>query len=296
MSGAAKKLAMTESALQASLAADVIAKVKVVDGIPGEALPDNSNVIMTSAGFNPTQVVESVLQANALHLCQTDGDCLTDELNASAIMLTDPHRFLNFPVSTILSPLESGAESEKKLTMIEGRFQKAKEKPAMLANIRAHLENLKKNESVISDVGLIADEMFTNAVFNAPFVDPKTGHNPGIDRDDETVQMSAQNFGDFKVGYNDNRIVIVCKDPYGSLQIKKFLQRIYKCCTSGLSQSIHMGAGGAGIGSYMVFNASSSLYLGVISNKMTIVAAVIQWKWSSRKRSEAARNIHLFQL
>jgi hypothetical protein len=291
---AAEKKSISLADLQSQLTAPMANAVSVVDAgaVQGKA----DNVIVAAEGLGMGQILDLSLDHQARHVCQVQAGAVNAELNSSAIMLKNPQLFLDYPVGVILSPTNLTPETNRELTKLHICFRRTAEKMPSLEHLRELLVQNGRTESLIADAVLIADELFTNAIFNAPFVDLTTGHNPGIDRSDETVEIGQGYTGELLAGFDDERLVIACRDPYGSLNVEKFLIRVRDCCRKGVSANMRAGCGGAGIGSFMVFNASSSLYIGVQSGKCTVVAAVIHWKWNTRKRSEALKNLHYFQL
>lgn len=292
MSAAVKKpIQLTD--LQSQLTAPLSKAISVVDvtNLPGAA----DKVIVAADGLDMGEVLNLSVDRKARQICQLHAGAVDSELNASAIMLKDPQLFLDYPIGVILAPKNLTPETNRELTKLHICFRRTAEKMPSLEHLRELLEQNGRTESLIADAILIADELFTNAIFNAPFVDVKTGFNPGVDRSDESVEIGKGYTGELLAGFDDERLVIACRDPYGSLNLEQLLVRIRDCCIKGVSANMRIGNGGAGIGSYMVFNASSSLYIGVQAGKCTVVAAVIHWKWNTRKRSEASKNLHCFQ-
>ena len=252
--------------------------------------------ILASEDLSPEEVIQHSVTCGLSQICQTNGPAFETELNTSSIMLNDPQKFIDCPVSSILSPKSASKATESRLTQFSATFQKASEKIGHLDAFRFHLIQAGRSESLVSDASLAADEMFTNAIFNAPFVDLKTHHNPGIDRADASIQMNSDRSARLFMGHLNDRLVVGCSDPYGSLDVARLLARIQDCCLRGVSNTIRLGAGGAGIGSYLVYNTGSAYYVGVQHGRATVVCSAIQWQWSSRKRSEALKNLHWFQL
>ena len=281
--------------LQAQICPDMISAVTVVDGKVAQDFENPSRAVVVTYGESQEEIVKRCLNHKVRHICQTDEGSLECELNTTSLMVQNSEKFLAYPISSILSPADVSALTEKRLIALSRSFSQAGEKVAVLAELRQLLMDEGRSESLIADAVLVADEMFTNAIFNAPFVDPKTGFNPGIDRSDDSVHMKNGRHAELFMGYDQNRLVIACRDPYGSLNLQQFLKRIHDCCINGVSGAMRMGGGGAGIGSHMVFNISSSMYVGVSHGKTTVVGASIHWKWSGRRRSEATKNLHCFE-
>jgi hypothetical protein len=282
--------------LAGQMAPEFSGQVKVIDGFAANGGVSDPKTIVAVEGLGMKDLLEWNLERNATQICQVDSGSLTQELNTSAVMLKSPEAFLDMPMACILSPQRVTADKNNEVTKLNLQFRRAGEKNGAIDLLRALMIRHSKPQSLISDACLIADEMFTNAVYNAPFVDVASGSNPGIDRNDWFVEMKKGHAGELMIGYDDERLVIVCRDPFGSLNIGKFLNGIRECCRNGVSSHMKMGPGGAGIGSYLVFNSSSSFYVAVSKGKCTVVAATLQWGWGSRKRSQTPKNLHCIQL
>ncbi len=292
---AAQKKVMPMTDLRLLLKGSLAAAIDVVDASTHQGPIQSSRAIVTSESLDMTRVLNWKLDRGANHICQTDSGAIEQEMNTSALMLKNPDLFMDFPIGSILTPDVVTPESSRALTKMAFRFQKGTQKTQMIEQLRQTLLKMGRPGSIIANSVLIADEMFTNAIFNAPFVDPKSGFNPGIDRSDWSVEMNTGQYGELLLGHDEDRLVIACRDPFGSMEIRHLLTRIRDCCLEGISANMKMGVGGAGIGSFMVFNASSSFYVGVQPGKCTVVAAAIHWKWGGKRRDQATKNLHCIQ-
>jgi hypothetical protein len=271
-------------------------KICLVDSRSWETNRVNGPSIFAVDNWSPEQLLDFALRGRVYQLCQIENPALANELNLSALMLRTPEIFLAHPLSSILSPLRASRAQEKKLTKLRIPFRRADEKMPSLEKFRQLLIAQKKPESLIGDVLLVADEMYTNAVFNAPFVDPITGYNPGIDRSDITIKMDSSQSGELLIGFDQDHLAIVCRDPYGSLDVRQYFRRILECFRKGVSATMRMGEGGAGIGSYMVYNMAVSLSIGVKKGDCTVIGVTIPWSLSGRRRAECPKNLHYFAL
>lgn len=241
----------------------------------------------------PDKVVSLASQEGYDHVVQLSGAYYKIELNSSALIINNPSLFDDFPVSSIPSPQQAGKDKEDELLVYKSNFSKIDEKRGLLDNIELKLNDEVKSQNIKSDIITIADELVTNAIYNAPFV--KGEDRSGASRGDKTVQMHGGDCGTVFVGLDNSRVMVGCKDPYGTLDIKKLFDRIIKCYEKGLGDSINFtGPGGAGIGSYMIYNSSVSFYVGVRPGYSTITCGVLPRKASARARAEMPKNLHFF--
>lgn len=291
---AAKKSSIAALGLQELLKPNFAGSVKISNDVGGELPKNMSHLVWATENQDPGALLALALDHGARQICQVETGFIETEVQAGAAMLFRPALYLSCPISLILDPTKSSIARENELTKVNIRFARASEKSAALAKISEYLQAQGKSQSLVSEVSLVVDEMFTNAIFNAPFVDTATGTNPNLDRTNSSVAMGQDQMAELLIGHDTDRLVIACRDPFGSLEPKKLLQRIRDCWDGGLSANMKMGSGGAGIGSFMVFNACSSYYVGVEKHGMTVVAVTIHWKWNSRKRSSATKNLHWF--
>ena len=68
----------------------------------------------------------------------------------------------------------------------------------------------------------VIDELFTNAVYNAPIHEEKDSR---LQERSSLIELkyAGDKEGYFKFAYNDNYIFVECCDPYGSLNAKKLV-------------------------------------------------------------------------
>jgi len=79
------------------------------------------------------------------------------------------------------------------------------------------------------------------------------------------------------------------------LSVNKLFKRIKNCYDTSVGDNInYSGAGGAGIGSYLIFNSSASYFAEVKVQSHTIVCCTVPLGMSSRARLNIAKNLHFF--
>lgn len=246
---------------------------------------------------DPTLLLDLALNSGLKHVCQFSNLHLERELNTSASMLVNPAGFLNHPIATILIPTQARGKIEKSLKEFEVKFSKASEKYQMLARLDQYLRKYIRAGSLIDEIKSVADELFTNAVYNAPYSNNETDDLNGIDRTDSSMEMPNGHQGVIFAGTLNQQIVVGCQDPFGSLKIEKLLNRILKCYQDGVASTMRIdGSGGAGIGSFMVYNTAASYYVGVQPGHSTTVCCSLPINMSGKKRGQIPKNIHIFEI
>lgn len=240
----------------------------------------------------PGEVISEAIAQNVSHVCQASHPYFIQDLNVAALMLGRPEIFIQNPIASILSTttVQQQATSDKH-KILEFVFDRAEQKMSLMQRVEVALSAMTVSASVMSDALIIADELFTNAVYNAPFVDlDNTRH--GASRDDQSTKMHEGKFGIFFMGSDTNRVVLGCRDMYGSLNLQKLFARIHKCYDTGIAESMNMSGGGAGIGSFMVYNAASSYFVVIEEAVSTMICGVLPLKMGSSRRQELPKNLH----
>jgi hypothetical protein len=275
---------------------EVDAGLRVIEADQELAKIKDSCHILVANDFSPAEVLNAALDKGYRHTIQSTSTTFTKELVAAAKLAIEPERILKFPLSAILNPMKCDAESEKNLSLISKDFSLAREKSVILRQIEEAIATKVRSTGLKADIVTVSDELLTNAIFNAPFVDLQNS-NPGESRDNSGISMTEGKCGHFFLGADEERIVIGCRDPYGTLNVKKLLERVRNCYLRSVAATMNMnGAGGAGIGSFMVFNSSCSYFVATEQLKTTVVCAVMSIKGSGRARQEAPKSLHIINL
>ena len=73
----------------------------------------------------------------------------------------------------------------------------------------------------------------------------------------------------------------------------KLFKKIKSCYDTSVAANMNMsGGGGAGIGSFMVFNSAASYYAMVEAGQCTLVCCSVPLKMSSKARALLPKNLH----
>jgi hypothetical protein len=157
---------------------------------------------------------------------------------------------------------------------------------------REDKENLKKksNEfleimqspSVFTAADAIIEELYMNAVIDAPREAAKRGF--------PTESTVSELF----LCQTNGWLQISCSDPFGSLEVSKFLQRMQEVYVKGAGVAINLADHdlGAGLGCVILFEQCTSLILGVDPGKKTKVTCMIPLGVSNRQRSQMKKSLH----
>jgi hypothetical protein len=241
---------------------------------------------------NPVEVIEHLLRDRPHHIVQRNGLAPAAEIATANRIAADPSLFLAHPISTILSPHTASTTAENVTRLLTSEFCTPFEKDDVLQSLSDKLYG-KVNSGLVSDTLLIADELYTNAILNAPF---KTWGQElgGTHRKMDLFHGLKVKPAQIVVGLDAARLVIGCIDDYGSLDPLQLLTRIKSVLVDGLGQSLNFGpTGGAGIGSTMIFSTCASLYFGVKKGVRTVICAELPLNSSRKARTLMPKNIHV---
>lgn len=206
-------------------------------------------------------------------------------------MSRDPRKFLDFPVSSTLNPRRAGAAEESKLTLMKRELFDHGSKKQILKDIEQLFNESRLSSNLKDDVVLAADELLCNVLFNAV-------HEGGVNKLQLRAAVSQSEKplpkpALMRIGAFSGWLAISCRDPYGTLEPGRLLERLYICCKNGAGTAIRMDdTGTAGIGSYLVFLASSSFFMAVESGKATQVCVLFPVHGMTKERQIKPKNLH----
>ncbi len=241
-----------------------------------------------------TTVLDYCLNKKINHFVQKSNILHNHEISVSESMNSDPDLFLNFPLSVILGEKKPTQNSENSLKEVSFEVENVLDKIKLLSEIETFVSGVTKSTSVLHDILNSVDELFTNAVYNAPYVS-FDNEKSGIDRNFENAVIDCNKKPYVFAGFDQERIIIGCKDQYGTLNIEKLLSRIKNCYESNIARVINYGTGGAGIGAYLIFESSCSLYLNVSKGKHTLICCSFAYKLNATSRSQIPKNLHIYR-
>ncbi len=262
-------------------------KTRTIRNPEAEASQNLEETILIYENAAPQEVLRYAVERNISQIVNETGPHHESELKSSMAMMEAPISFFDFPLATILCPEDVNAQSEKSMLQLEIPFFKSDDKESILDSIGDYMKSLAGSGTLESDVRLVADELFTNAIYNAGFQD-----TPGGADRTHSVTLDEKQTCRLLVGAKDDRLVVVCEDLFGTLNILKLLTRIRNCYEEGAHKSITWDKPGAGIGSYLVFKSCMSVYYAVQENERTVVACVFPLRKGMRARSELGKGVH----
>ncbi len=257
--------------------------------------PVDSHCVGVGESLEPESLLHLATDLGFKNICQKGGHLFDKEVLSSECLVECAENYLNFPIATILTPDDLSEKSERALISAEEHFDSSSQKRDVIDSLTKAVQSKGFSQTILDDVVSVTDEFFTNAIYNAPFVDINTHKNPGVSRVGKEIKLNGGKFGRIFLAHDESRLIVGCHDPYGSLDVKRYLNKIKATYTRGPAATMNFGPGGAGIGSYIIFNAGSSLYFGVWPGQATVLCCVLPLGMSNRKRIELPKHLHWIQ-
>lgn len=232
------------------------------------------------ASLEPADVIRLTTEKNFHHVVQKDGLSFDTEMAVARTMSTNLQAFMDHPVQTILGLSEVDAGH---LPSMHIKASVDERKSNTIEQFEAYLQALSGVRPIREEAIMIADELYTNGA--------KLGFDPA--RLSKGAKLVRPGIVEFFARTDGLRLVLGVRDSYGTLKFEQVLSRIAACFQHGMAGSIKQGEGGAGIGSFMVFNACVSYYAGVERGKRTVVCVSLPVGISRREGNALPKNIHL---
>ncbi len=241
------------------------------------------------------QLLDLCLNRKVHHVVQKSNLNPDKELSISAKLLEEPGRFFDFPFSYINDVDQPCLETESHCQKFRFSPEKASDKDMLLAKIEEYLAAITSSKTLLGDVLNAVDELFTNSIYNAPFVNHENSQS-GVERDFESVSIDPNKRPVIYMGHNAEEVFVGCSDFYGSLNIESLLKRLRRCVENELSEVINYGSGGAGIGTYLIFDSCRSMYIAVQKLKQTTICCSFPYKLPAKQRGLLPKNIHIIEM
>ena len=165
-------------------------------------------------------------------------------------------------------------------------------KPCVMERLEQFLDQIDCYGAVKGAVLLVADELFMNAVFNAPrdaFGRPKYATWA---RDREVV-LEPHERATFRFACDGRHVGISAKDQFGGLERDVILRYLKQSFTGG-SADVEEKAGGAGLGLHMIFNSITQLVFNVEVGVATEVLALFYARSGSLAFKSSGRSLNIF--
>ncbi|MEZ0392051.1 MAG: hypothetical protein ACAH59_07555 [Pseudobdellovibrionaceae bacterium] len=232
-------------------------------------------VVFVDENLEADQVIAEVINRNLHNLIQKNEGRFEETLLASGRLLENQKNYFQSDYCFFADHAE---------TKVQIPFTGPPDKQ-VLKKLSLEFSRQVGNSSVVSAADAVIEELYMNAIIDAP----REAKKKGIQSQGIECQLYLGKVKDW--------LQVSCTDPYGSLDIQQFLGRMSEVYTKGAGQAINLDdSGGAGLGCVILFEASACLILGVQPGVQTKVTCLIPLGISNRKRAEMKKSLHWFEL
>ena len=239
-----------------------------------QSLPSASGpVVYVEAQLEPADVVEQVIHKKCNFLLQKNKGYFENDLVATAGLAEQ--RTSYFAEDFQFSP-------EPALQRFKMNFSTPQDKELLKEKSLALVADFKSGTLEDSLIAII-EELYMNALFDAPREATRVGKNPAPMPRLELI-------------LTEKFLQVSCTDFYGSLDIFKFLQRMNDVYRNGAGPVMNMDTNhGAGLGCVILFEHSSCVILGVDPGRQSKVSCLIPIGINHLRRSQMKKSLHWFQ-
>ncbi len=253
--------------------------------------PADERIILCDK-LNSVQVLSLCLNKTADHIVQKSNIFIQEELRFSASVLKSPEIFIKFPLSVIMGEENPTIKTESEVAELSIFLTVPTEKETVLEELENYVAQYCKRSSIVADIRTVGDEMLSNCLFNAPYVNAENT-NSNVERNYDSISIDPTKKPQVFAGHDDSRVIIGCRDMYGQLNVHKLIERIRLCYVKNPGKMINFESGGAGIGSFMIFDSCMSFYLAVDPGKSTTLCCSFPTGMSAKQRDEVPKNVHI---
>ncbi len=176
--------------------------------------------------------------------------------------------------------------------VVSTKLTRSTEKNQLLSYAEAYAKSIGVRPRVVSLMCTVADELVTNAIFNAPRDANGRHRYAHLPRADE-VALAPGEAIEVKFCCDGRRLGIAATDPFGSLTQERLLSYLAKCFRKGDDQ-VDNKPGGAGLGFYYIFEAVSHLVVNISVGKRTEMIGLIDIRGSYKDFAGSNKSFNVF--
>lgn len=203
------------------------------------------------------------------HLVFREREDFAQELLASTLMVLRPETFARNPLPFFFTGFQApdlNADSGQSLVL---DFYDSRDKEKIKDSLSTFFSAIPAVRFASDLVLQVADEMITNAMFNAPLMSDGRRPFAAAERDRWVVLPADKKVRMFTC-YTESRIIIGCEDSYGSLDRESVLQRWIKIYDD--KAQVDPGETGSGLGMKLMIDNAANFYLYSEKQKKTLIA------------------------
>src|SRR6185312_1716521 len=237
-----------------------------------DAVAHQPPVIHIAEQMEPPDVVYFLKSKANGHLLQKNKEHFAEDLEMTARWIGNAKTY--FEGSCLEKPTHSEVIA----------FTQKSEKAELKEKMMRFLDGV-QGPSLPDAALAIFEELFMNATIDAPKEAQRLGR--------PATKLENQ----FSFERHNKKLVISCRDPYGALDVQKFLNRMSEVYERGAGDAINMTQpGGAGLGCVILFENCTQLIVGCHEGQWTKVTCMIPLSCSQRQRAEMKNSLHRIEI
>jgi hypothetical protein len=168
----------------------------------------------------------------------------------------------------------------------------SRERADVVEQVRTFAEGIGVPSRLLEQFCLVADELTSNALYNAP-VDAagqfRYAHTPRT----QSVTLDQNEHVDVEVCSDGRRLGVSIADPFGSLTSERVVEYLAKCFRGGADQ-VDQKPGGAGLGLYQTFEALSHFVINVCQRRRTEMIGLLDVRGTYRDFVVRGKSFNIF--
>lgn len=276
------------ASLEDSPLKDLMKKVEAFDFDQEPPSPEASLEGKVAVGqhIQTQDFLKSFVENRLSNVVQTANDDLPYELFIASIILKKPKLFLNNP----LTILNSQDNSSNAMRVWQETFNCTAHKEKILEGIHKFIGRQKSMNRLSDNILIVIDELFSNALFNAPVDDGGYRIFKNMERHENVKYPGNKNAKIFAV-HTAEDLFIGAVDPWGSIDRDGICKSFYSAYTEG--GTVAEEGKGAGLGLRMMLDRARSLYILSEIDKRSLVCCHMRLNISLKKVENVPKQLHI---
>lgn len=172
------------------------------------------------------------------------------------------------------------------------RVATSADKTRVLAQAEAYAQSRSVHPRLAGQFLSVADELLTNAVFNAPVDAQGNSRYRSLSRVNEVVLKPGEEI-EVTLCADSKRLGLSVADPFGSLTRERLLDYLAKCFRRD-SDQVSRAPGGAGLGFYFLFESLSQFVVNISAGRRTEMLGLIDLRGSYRDFARSSKSFNVF--
>jgi hypothetical protein len=168
----------------------------------------------------------------------------------------------------------------------------SREKHQAVEAVEAFAMRVGCQRRIAEAVAVAADELVTNAIYNAPTDSDGRPRYAQLSRD-RMVELAEGEEVTVDIAFDGRRLALAATDKFGSLEQSRVVNYLAKCFVNETAQ-VDDKAGGAGLGLYYIFNAMHHFIINIAPGRRTEVMGLLEVTRTYKHYSSRTRSFNVF--